>query len=207
MASLFTKIVRGEIPALKVYEDDEHLAFLDVQPVRPGHVLVIPKQEVAYLFDLPPAAQTRLWEVVARVERGVRKATGAKRVCLAVIGWEVPAAYLGSFALLVGALGGLRLGDGLWRGDVFFHLCSGGLLLGAFFMATDPVRAPPTLPGLLLFGAGAGLLTFLLRFYSFLPEGVAPAIILMNLCVPLIDRVTRPVRFGQGRLRQNRTAR
>jgi histidine triad (HIT) family protein len=90
MASVFTRIVRGEIPALKVYEDDAHLAFLDVQPVRPGHTLVIPKAEVPYLFDLPPAAQARLWEVVARVERAVKRATGCPRVCLAVIGWEVP---------------------------------------------------------------------------------------------------------------------
>jgi histidine triad (HIT) family protein len=90
MASIFTRIVRGEIPADKVYEDDDHLAFLDVQPRRPGHTLVIPKREVAYLFDLPPDAYDALWRVVRRVEAGLRAATRCRRVCLAVIGFEVP---------------------------------------------------------------------------------------------------------------------
>jgi histidine triad (HIT) family protein len=90
MASIFTKIVRGEIPCDRVYEDDEHLAFLDIQPRRPGHTLVIPKREVSYVFDLEPRAYDALWRVVRHVEQGLRSATGCKRVCLAVIGFEVP---------------------------------------------------------------------------------------------------------------------
>ena len=113
-----------------------------------------------------------------------------------VASWEAPAAYLLSFGLLAGALGGLRLGDGWWSGGVVFHLASGGLLLGALFMAADPVTTPLTRPGLLVFGAGAGALTFLFRFYGSAPEGVAPAILLMNMLVPLIDRATRPARPG-----------
>ncbi len=131
---------------------------------------------------------------------------GAVLLARRVVSWEVPAAYLASFGVLVGVFGGLRLGDGPWSGDVFFHLLSGGLLLGALFMATDPVSTPLTRRGLLLFGAGAGLLTFLFRFYGSFPEGVAPAVILMNLFVPLIDRATKPTRFGADRAAKVRTA-
>ncbi len=90
MPSLFTRIVRGEIPAHTVWEDERHLAFLDVAPVQPGHVLVIPKREVGYLFDLPAEEQAALWAAVRTVEAGLRKATGCARVCLMVVGWEVP---------------------------------------------------------------------------------------------------------------------
>jgi histidine triad (HIT) family protein len=88
--SLFTRIVRGEIPADRVYEDDRHLAFLDVKPIQPGHVLVVPKREVAYLFDLSADEQDALWRAVRLVESGVRRATDCKRVVVLVVGWEVP---------------------------------------------------------------------------------------------------------------------
>jgi histidine triad (HIT) family protein len=90
MASIFTRIVRGEIPCDRVYEDDGHLAFLDIRPRRPGHTLVVPKREVSYLFDMEPAEYDALWRVVRHVEEGLRRVTRCKRVCLAVIGFEVP---------------------------------------------------------------------------------------------------------------------
>ena len=90
MPSLFSRIVAGEIPAHKVYEDDRHLAFLDVAPIQPGHVLVVPKREVPYLFDLPADEHEALWRVVRTVGQGLRKATGCRRVCVMVVGWEVP---------------------------------------------------------------------------------------------------------------------
>lgn len=90
MPSLFTRILSGEIPAHRVWEDDRHLAILDIAPIQPGHVLVIPKREVGYLFDLSAEEQTALWRAVRTVEAGVRKATGCARVCLMVVGWEVP---------------------------------------------------------------------------------------------------------------------
>lgn len=89
MPSIFTRIVRGELPADKVCEDEQHLALLDIQPIQPGHTLVVPKAETAYLFDMTPAAQAALWAFVARVEAGVRRATGCQRVVLMVVGWEV----------------------------------------------------------------------------------------------------------------------
>ena len=88
--NIFAKILRGEIPCHKVYEDEHTFAFMDIRPIQPGHVLVVPRREVAYLFDMAPAEQEALWKAVRTVEAGVRKATGCKRVCLVVVGWEVP---------------------------------------------------------------------------------------------------------------------
>ena len=88
--SVFSRIVAGEIPCHKVYEDERHLAFLDVSPIQPGHTLVIPKREVGYLFDMAAEEQDALWRAVREVERGVRRATDARRVCVMVVGWEVP---------------------------------------------------------------------------------------------------------------------
>jgi electron transport complex protein RnfD len=92
--------------------------------------------------------------------------------------------------------GGLSLGNGFFSGDVVFHLLSGGLMLGVFYMATDMVSSPVTRKGMIIFGIGAGFLTFLIRIYGSFPEGVSLAIILMNIFVPFINRSTKPERFG-----------
>ena len=113
-----------------------------------------------------------------------------------IITWEIPAAYIGSFAVLVGIFGGLRFGNGFFSGDILFHLFSGGLILGALFMATDMATSPLTRKGMLIYGVGCGFLTFLIRLYGSFPEGVSLAIILMNIFVPMINRYTGPVRFG-----------
>ncbi len=115
---------------------------------------------------------------------------------LRVIRWEISGSYLISFVFLVWFLGGVPGGKGLFHGDVLFHMFAGGLILGALYMATDMVTSPLTSKGMIIFGAGAGILTFLIRFYGGFPEGVSLAIILMNIAVPLIDRVTNPVKFG-----------
>ncbi len=90
MSTIFTKIIAGEIPCHRVWEDDHHLAFLDIRPVQPGHTLVIPKREVSYLFDLTPEEQSALWESVRTVEGKLRGALGCARVVVTVVGWEVP---------------------------------------------------------------------------------------------------------------------
>jgi electron transport complex protein RnfD len=108
-----------------------------------------------------------------------------------IIAWEVPAAYLGSFGLLAWALGGLPYGYGLFHGDAVFHLLTGGVALGALFMAADPVTSPLRRAGRIVFGLGCGILTFMLRGYGSQPEGVALAIISMNMFVPLLDRIGR----------------
>ncbi len=113
-----------------------------------------------------------------------------------IITWDIPVAFLGSFALLVWMFGGSRYGNGLFTGDVAFHLFSGGLILGALYMATDMVTSPLTTKGRLIFGIGIGFFCFLIRIYGSFPEGASLAIILMNILVPLINRFTGPKRFG-----------
>jgi histidine triad (HIT) family protein len=90
MASIFTKIVQGEIPAHKVAETEKYLAFLDVNPLVQGHVLVIPKKEVDYLFDLEDEEYSELMLFAKIVASGIKKAVPCKRVGVAVIGLEVP---------------------------------------------------------------------------------------------------------------------
>ena len=110
--------------------------------------------------------------------------------------WEIPVFYLGTFAFLVWMFGGLGFGTGFFSGDVLFHLFTGGIMLGAFFMATDMVTSPVTRKGMIIYAIGCGFLTFLIRFYGSFPEGVSLAIILMNIFVPIINRATQPVKFG-----------
>ncbi|MEI8350281.1 MAG: RnfABCDGE type electron transport complex subunit D [Candidatus Omnitrophota bacterium] len=81
-------------------------------------------------------------------------------------------------------------------GSILFHFLSGGLLLGAFFMATDPVTTPVTKSGRYIFGVGCGILMMIIRYFSGLPEGMMYSILFMNSLTPLINRYTRPKRFG-----------
>lgn len=94
MASIFSRIAAGEIPSYKVAEDDRHYAFLDINPVQPGHTLVIPKREVDYIYDLPDDELAALHVFAKRVAEGMRKALGCKKVGVAVIGLEVPHAHI-----------------------------------------------------------------------------------------------------------------
>ncbi|HZX58671.1 MAG TPA: HIT family protein [Mucilaginibacter sp.] len=92
--TIFSKIVAGEIPAYKVAETIEFLAFLDISPLAEGHVLVIPKKEVDYLFDLDDETYTGLQIFAKIVATGLRKAIPCKRIGVAVIGLEVPHAHI-----------------------------------------------------------------------------------------------------------------
>jgi len=94
MASIFTKIVEGEIPAYKVAEDENYLAFLDIFPLAKGHVLVIPKKEVDYLFDLDDELYTGLQLFAKKVAVALKKAIPCKKVGVAVLGLEVPHAHI-----------------------------------------------------------------------------------------------------------------
>ena len=114
-----------------------------------------------------------------------------------IITWEIPVSYISSFGLLIWVFGGTRYSGGSYfNGDVLFHLFTGGLVLGALYMATDMVTSPHTRRGMLIYGIGAGVLTFMIRIYGSFPEGVSLAIILMNIFVPMIDQYTKPKRFG-----------
>lgn len=94
MPSIFTRIVNGEIPCYKVAEDERHLAFLDIQPLARGHVLVIPKAETDYIFDIEPQAHKELWAFAQKVAKAIDKAIPCERVGVAVIGLEVPHAHI-----------------------------------------------------------------------------------------------------------------
>ncbi|HFE63267.1 MAG TPA: Na+-transporting NADH:ubiquinone oxidoreductase subunit D, partial [Caldithrix sp.] len=110
------------------------------------------------------------------------------------IDWRIPFTYTGTVAVFSWIFGGT---DGLFSGNWIFHILSGGLMLGAFYMATDMVTSPLTAKGHFIFAAGCGILTVAIRVWGGYPEGVSYAILLMNLTVPLIDRYTVPKVFGE----------
>ena len=94
MATIFSKIAAGEIPSSKVAEDDKHYAFLDINPVAPGHTLVIPKKEVDYIFDLSDDEYLELQLFAKRVAKAMKKSLPCERVGVAVIGLEVPHTHI-----------------------------------------------------------------------------------------------------------------
>ncbi len=113
-----------------------------------------------------------------------------------VITWEIPVSYLATVVIFSGVM---WLSDSQSYPDPLFHLVTGGLLLGAFFMATDMVTTPITRKGMIIFGSGCGLITVVIRLFGGYPEGVSFAILLMNAATPLIDRYSRPKVFGYDR--------
>ncbi|MDI9527844.1 MAG: RnfABCDGE type electron transport complex subunit D [Desulfomonilia bacterium] len=110
-----------------------------------------------------------------------------------IITWHIPVVYIATVAVLTGILW-------LINPDVYaspaFHLVAGGLMLGAFFMATDMVTSPITNTGKVIFAIGCGAITVVIRLWGGYPEGVSFAILIMNAFVPLINRATKPTKFG-----------
>lgn len=90
MATLFSKIIRGEIPSYKIYEDDLTFAFLDINPVQTGHTLVVPKIEVDQMLDVPEPHYSAVFKTAKIVGKALQAATGCKRVGSIVLGWDVP---------------------------------------------------------------------------------------------------------------------
>lgn len=110
-----------------------------------------------------------------------------------VISFRIPVTFIGTTALMIIVIGG----EGLDMTYLGYHLFSGGLVLGAFFMATDYSSSPTTAVGQIIMGVGCGVLTALIRVFGGYPEGVSFAILIMNLFVPLIDKYTVPTKFGE----------
>jgi len=94
MSSIFTRIVRGEIPSYMIAEDDRFFAFLDINPLNHGHTLVIPKMEIDYLFDLDDELLAEMMKFSARVARAIEKVVSCNRIGVAVLGLEVPHAHI-----------------------------------------------------------------------------------------------------------------
>lgn len=109
-----------------------------------------------------------------------------------VITPEIPLAFIGTVGVMTWILGG----DKLFQGNFMYHIFAGGLMLGAFFMATDYTTSPVTFKGRIIMGVGCGLLTSVIRLYGGYPEGVSYSILFMNLVVPLLDRYLVPKSFG-----------
>jgi len=94
MASIFTRIINGEIPCYKVAEDDRFIAFLDVRPLKPGHTLVVPKKEVDYIFDLDEETLAGMIVFARRVALAMKEVIDCRRIGVAVLGLEVPHAHI-----------------------------------------------------------------------------------------------------------------
>ena len=113
-----------------------------------------------------------------------------------LINWQLPVAYIATTGALMWIFGG---SETYFDGAFLMHVFAGGLLLGAFFMATDMVSSPITIKGQIIMGVGCGLLTFLVRLKGGPPEGVSYSILIMNAVTPLIDRYTIPRVFGKSK--------
>lgn len=94
MASIFTKIIHGEIPCYELARDEHFISFLDISPIQRGHALVVPLQEVDYIFDLPQDILTAMLPFAQRVARAIETVVPCKRMGLAVVGIEVPHAHM-----------------------------------------------------------------------------------------------------------------
>jgi histidine triad (HIT) family protein len=94
MATIFTRIVNGEIPCYKVAEDENYLAFLDINPLQEGHTLVIPKKEINYIFDVEDELHAGLWNFAKKIGKAIEKVVPCKRIGITVIGLEVPHAHI-----------------------------------------------------------------------------------------------------------------
>lgn len=111
-----------------------------------------------------------------------------------IITWHIPVAYLGSVVVFSGIL---HLIDPTMYLNPLFHLVTGGMMLGVFYMATDMVTSPMSPLGMIIFGIGCGVITILIRVFGAYPEGVSFAILIMNAFVPIINKSCKPKRFGE----------
>ena len=94
MGSIFSKIINGDISAYKIKEDQQHLAFLDIFPLAEGHVLVVPKKEVDYIFDIDSQEYTELWKFAKDIAIAMKKVIKCQRIGVAVVGLEVPHTHI-----------------------------------------------------------------------------------------------------------------
>lgn len=144
----------------------------------------------AYRFDLAAQYQPLLWRnlegSLGEVSAGLLVLGGLVLIARGIIDWRIPAGYIGTMAVVSWAFGS----------DPLFHVLAGGVMLGAFYMATDYVSSPMTKNGRLAYGIGCGLFNAVGRFVAPAPEATTFAILFMNGLAPLIDRAFRPRTFG-----------
>jgi electron transport complex protein RnfD len=145
-------------------------------------------------LDIPAALLAQRYGSLGEGSALLLTAGGLLLLLTGVIRWPIPVAMMGTLTLMATLFHALEPAR---YADAEFHLLSGGLVLGAFFIATDPVTSPVTRAGQLIFGAGCGLLTYTIRTWGGYPEGVAFSILLMNAATPVIDYYIRPRVFGR----------
>ncbi|MBF0176991.1 MAG: RnfABCDGE type electron transport complex subunit D [Magnetococcales bacterium] len=150
----------------------------------------------AYAFDHLKAATGFIAGSLGETSAVLLALGGLYLLAKRIITWHIPLSMLAG-CLVPATI--FWLLDGTRYPDPIFHLVTGGLVMGVFFMATDMVTSPVTPLGQILFGAGCGLLTYIIRTWGGYPEGVSFAIVIMNAVVPLLDQYTRPVVYGKAK--------
>ncbi len=180
MSSQLTDIVTGPTPLALVKEGvDQGASVSELMPQVPDYVNLFMGNMGGSIGEISAIAI-----LLGGIYMLIRK----------IITWEIPTSYIGSVAILSGLL---WLIDPQVYVDPLFHLITGGLLLGAIYMATDMVTSPMSRWGMIVYGIGCGFLTIIIRTFGAYPEGVAFAILIMNGFVPLINKGFKPKRFGE----------
>jgi len=149
------------------------------------------------MADLPEYAQLLIGNMggsIGEISALALLLGGVYMLVRKIITWHIPVAYLGSVVVFAGVF---WLIDPTYYIDPLFHLISGGLMLGALYMATDMVTSPMSARGQIVFGIGCGVVTMVIRLFGAYPEGVSFAILIMNAFVPIINKGMKPKRFGE----------
>jgi electron transport complex protein RnfD len=188
LADTLTTILTGSPPIRMTWDAITSATPLDV--VRTGLRMGQTMQETRLNGGLEDVAGRGKWLSLAILAGGIGL------LACRIVRWQIPVAMLVATAMFAGILNAVD--PGIHPG-VLFHLTSGATLLGAFFIACDPVTAATSDRGRLVFGAGVGILTIAIRTWGHYPDGVAFAVLIMNLFVPLIDRYTVPRIYGHAR--------
>ncbi len=197
LASFPTHVVMPKWPVLRSLAGGDAADPIDA--LTRATPLAVLKQGEAFGYHLWELATGWIPGCIGETSAAALLLGGLYLIYKGYVDWRLPASYLLTVAVSAFVLPA-KAGSaaGAWfSGPVGVHLLGGGLFLGAFFMATDMVTSPLTRKGQVLFGIGCGLLTVLIRLYGGYPEGVCYAILIMNTCVPLIDRFTRPRVLGE----------
>jgi electron transport complex protein RnfD len=194
LASFPTHVVMPEWPLLKNLGSGDITAS-GVDAITKATSLEVLKKGGEYTYELWQLAVGQIPGCIGETSAVALLAGGLYLIYKRHVDWRLPLSYLGAVALLIFVLPGPG-GPSFSFYKVLVHLLSGGLFLGAFFMATDMVSSPMTHRGIAIFGACCGLITVVIRLWGGYPEGVCYAILIMNTFVPIIDRYTVPRRLG-----------
>lgn len=189
LAGAVSYVFSGSLPGVAGLDSLTMATPLDTMKTQLGLELTLEEITTASVFGFLGGAG---WEVV----NGLILLGGLFLLLRRIISWHVPVAMLGSLFLIAGIF---HLVNPDHYAGPLFHLFSGGAMLGAFFIATDPISGATSDKGRLWFGAGVGILTYIIRTWGGYPDGIAFSVLLMNMAAPTIDYYTQPRVFGHKR--------